>query len=208
MLYNRASVPFTAEGQIMFIKRRPRAIRNLYREYRRSFWILVGATFIDRLGGSLLFPFFALYITKKFNVRMTEVGVLFALFSLSALVGNFLGGALPDRLGRRRMLIFGLLASSFSTLLMGFIDSLQAFYVLALISGIFTDVAGPAHQAMVADLVPTEKRAEGFGILRVAFNLAVTIGPVIGGFLATQSYQLLFVADAIISTITAGVVYF
>ena len=58
----------------MFIKRRRRDIRNLYREYRRSFWILVGATFIDRLGGSLLFPFFALYITKKFNVGMTEVG--------------------------------------------------------------------------------------------------------------------------------------
>src|SRR5512145_1591845 len=109
----------------MFIKRRRRDIRNLYREYRRSFWILVGATFIDRLGGSLLFPFFALYITKKFNVGMTEVGVLFALFSLSALIGNFLGGALTDRVGRRRILIFGLLASSFSTLLMGFIESLQ-----------------------------------------------------------------------------------
>jgi MFS family permease len=91
---------------------------------------------------------------------------------------------------------------------MGFVESMQAFYVLALLSGVFTDVAGPAHQAMVADLVPEQKRAEGFGILRVAFNLAVTIGPVIGGFLATQSYQLLFVTDAIISTITAGIVYF
>jgi MFS family permease len=192
----------------MFIKRRRRDIRNLYREYRRSFWILVGATFIDRLGGSLLFPFFALYITEKFNVGMTEVGVLFALFSLSSLAGSFLGGALTDRVGRRRILIFGLLASSFSTLLMGFIDSLQVFYVLALIAGIFTDVAGPAHQAMVADLVPVQKRAEGFGILRVAFNLAVVIGPAIGGLLAARSYQLLFVSDAIISTITAGIVYF
>jgi MFS family permease len=192
----------------MFIKRRRRDIRNFYREYRRSFWILVGASFVDRLGGSLLFPFFSLYITKKFNVGMTEVGVVFALFSLSSFIGSFLGGALTDRVGRRRMLIFGLLASSFSTLLMGFIESLQVFYVLALISGIFTDVAGPAHQAMVADLVPEQKRAEGFGILRVAFNLAVVIGPAIGGFLATQSYQVLFVTDAVISTITAGIVYF
>ena len=192
----------------MFIKRRRRDIRNLYREYRRSFWILVGATFIDRLGGALLFPFFALYITQKFNVGMTEVGVLFALFSLSSFIGSFLGGALTDRVGRRRILIFGLLASSFSTLLMGFIESLQAFYVLALIAGIFTDVAGPAHQAMVADLVPEQKRAEGFGIMRVAFNLAVVIGPAIGGLMAARSYQLLFVSDAIISTITAGIVYF
>ncbi len=191
----------------MFIKRQRRKIRDLYREYRRSFWILVGATFIDRLGGSLLFPFFALYITRKFNVGMTEVGILFALFSLSSFVGSFLGGALTDRIGRRTMLIFGLLASSFSTLLMGFVESLQVFYVLALLSGIFTDVAGPAHEAMVADLVPEEKRAEGYGILRVGFNLAVTIGPAIGGFLAAQSYLLLFITDAVISTITAGIVY-
>jgi MFS family permease len=92
-------------------------------------------------------------------------------------------------------------------LLMGFVESLDTFYVLALLSGIFTDVAGPAHQAMVADLVPENKRAEGFGILRVGFNLAVTIGPAIGGFLAAQSYTLLFITDAIISSITALIVF-
>ena len=109
---------------MLFLKRQRRKINNIYREYRRSFWILVGATFIDRLGGSLLFPFFALYITQKFNVGMTEVGVLFGLFSISSIVGSFIGGALTDRIGRRTMLIFGLLASSFSTLLMGFVETL------------------------------------------------------------------------------------
>jgi MFS family permease len=191
----------------MFIKRQRQKIRNIYREYRRSFWILVGATFIDRLGGSLLFPFFALYITRKFGVGMTEVGLLFALFSASSFVGSFLGGALTDRIGRRTMLIFGLLASSFSTLAMGFVESLNTFYLLALLSGIFTDVAGPAHQAMVADLLPEHKRAEGFGILRVGFNLAAAIGPAIGGFLAAQSYLLLFITDAVISTLTAWIVF-
>jgi MFS family permease len=138
---------------------------------------------------------------------MTEVGILFGLFSISSIVGSFIGGALTDRIGRRTMLIFGLLASSFSTLAMGFVDSLDVFYVLALVSGIFTDVAGPAHQAMVADLLPENKRAEGFGIMRVGFNLAVTIGPAIGGFLAAQSYTLLFITDAVISTITAFIVF-
>ncbi len=192
---------------MLFIRRQRRKISNIYREYRRSFWILVGATFIDRLGGSLLFPFFALYITQKFHVGMTEVGILFGLFSISSIAGSFIGGGLTDRVGRRTMLIFGLLASSFSTLAMGFVESLNAFYVLALVSGIFTDVAGPAHDAMVADLLPENKRAEGYGIMRVGFNLAVTIGPAIGGFLAAQSYLLLFITDAVISTITAAVVF-
>jgi MFS family permease len=61
---------------------------------------------------------------------------------------------------------------------------------------------------MVADLLPEEKRADGYGILRVAFNLSVVIAPVLAGFLATRSYTLLFVADAITSGITALLVFF
>jgi MFS family permease len=183
-------------------------VKRVYAEYPRTFWTLVVVTFIDKLGGFLLFPFFALYITRKFNVGMTEVGILFALFAGSSFIGSFLGGALTDRVGRRRMIIFSLLSSAFSTLAMGFVDSLQAFYLIATFSGIFSDTGGPAHNAIVGDLLPEEKRAQGFGVLRVALNLSAVIGPAIGGFLAARSYLALFVIDAIISTIVAAIVYF
>jgi MFS family permease len=60
---------------------------------------------------------------------------------------------------------------------------------------------------MVADILPESKRAQGYGILRVAFNLSVTIGPAIGGLLAARSFMALFVADAAISLITAILVW-
>ncbi len=183
-------------------------IKDIYTEYPNTFWKLVVITFIDRLGGFLLFPFFALYITKKFDVGMTEVGILFALFSVSSFIGNFIGGALTDRLGRRGMIIFSLLTSAFSTLAMGFVNSLEAFYTIAIISGIFTDTGGPAYNAIIGDLLPEKKRAQGFGVLRVALNVSAVIGPAIGGFLAARSYLALFVIDAIISTIVAAIVYF
>ena len=56
---------------------------QIYREYPRDFWMMILVNFVDRLGGSLLFPFFALYITRKFDVGMTEVGGLFAIFFAS-----------------------------------------------------------------------------------------------------------------------------
>jgi MFS family permease len=163
---------------------------------------VVLVTFIDRLGGALIFPFFALYLTSKFNVGMTDVGVLFAIFSLSSFAGSTVGGALTDRFGRKSIIIFGLIASSFSTVAMGFATSFEFFFVLAFFIGILGDVAGPAHQAMVADILPEEKRADGYGIIRVAFNLSVTIGPAIGGLLAARSYLLLFLSDAAISLLT------
>ena len=178
-------------------------ISKLYHEYPRTFWTVIVITFIDRLGGSLLFPFFALYITSKFHVGMTDVGVLFAAFSVSSFAGSAIGGALTDRFGRKGIIMFGLIASSFSTVAMGLIGSFHTFFFLALFVGILTDVAGPAQQAMIADILPEEKRADGYGILRVAFNLSVVIGPAIGGLLASRSYLLLFLSDAVISLLTA-----
>lgn len=164
-------------------------------------------TFIDRLGGALLYPFFALYITSKFSVGMTQVGILFACFSASSFIGVILGGALSDQLGRKGVLIFSLISTSLSAVWMGLVDSLAAFFVLALVVGVFTDVGVPAYQAIVADLLPEEKRAQGFGVQRIAINIAVVIGPAIGGFLASRSYLLLFLADAVISLIAAAVAY-
>ncbi|MGD8405733.1 MAG: MFS transporter [Anaerolineales bacterium] len=180
--------------------------RDIYNEYSRSFWTLIVITFIDRVGGAMLFPFFALYLTRKFDIGMTQVGVLFAAFSFSSLIGSMLGGALTDRFGRKVIIIFGLIASSLSTLGMGFVNTYTVFFFMALFSGILSETSGPARQAMIVDLLPEEKRAQGFGIFRVAFNLSVVIGPAVGGLLAARSYLALFIADAVISLITAALV--
>jgi len=180
--------------------------KTIYEEYPRTFWMLVGITFIDRLGGALLFPFFALYLTSKFGIGMTEVGILFATFSVSSLVGSLLGGALTDRFGRKQIVIFSLIATSLGSVLMGLVNSLNIFYMLAALIGLI-DIGGPARQAMVADLLPEKKRAQGYGIMRVAFNLSVVIGPAIGGLLAAKSYLLLFITDAVISLIVAALVF-
>lgn len=184
------------------------SIRRIYHELPDKFWTLVGASFIDRLGGALIFPFFALYITQRFGVGMTEVGTLLLFFSISSLIGGGIGGALADKYGRKALIIFSLVMSAASTVLMGLVDDLHVFYVVAILVGILADTGGPAHQAMVADLLPEEKRSTGFAVLRVSANLAVTIGPMIGGLLAGINYLYLFIIDAILSTITAILVYF
>ncbi len=58
---------------------------------------------------------------------------------------------------------------------------------LAVGVGLLSRNSGPAHQAMVADILPEEKRQEGFGILRIMANLTWIIGPIIGGFIAGRS---------------------
>jgi MFS family permease len=117
-----------------------------------------------------------------------------------------IGGALSDRLGRKGMIIFGLFVSGLSSLAMGAVGSFELFFAVVVFVGLVASVGFPAHQAMVADLLPEEKRAGGFGVFRVVANMSWVLGPVIGGLMAVRSYMPLFISDAVASTITAGIV--
>ena len=179
---------------------------KVYSEYPRAFWIYNIIVFIDRLGGFMLYPFFALYLTQKFDIGMSTVGLLFGIFSVTGMIGSALGGAIADRMGRKTVIIFSLILSSLSALGMGFAPTLGIFIAVILLVGTLSSIGHPAHEAVVADLLPPEKRAEGYGIIRVVFNVAVIIAPPIAGLLIANSYLTLFIVDAVISLISAAIV--
>ncbi|HEY4693228.1 MAG TPA: MFS transporter [Bellilinea sp.] len=178
-------------------------LTKLYNEFPRKFWVVVGVSFIDRVGGTLLFPFFSLYITQKFNVGMTQAGMILGLFSIFGLFGGMIGGALTDRFGRRKIIIIGLVFSAVSTLTLGLVNQFATLIPLAVVIGLLSHFAGPAHDAMIADILPEKQRNEGFGILRVVGNMAWIIGPTIGGFVAKRSFMALFIIDAVVSCVVA-----
>jgi MFS family permease len=182
-------------------------LQLVYKGYPQKFWILMGASFVDSLGGAVLYPFYALYVTSKFNLSMSEAGGLFGVMMVTAIVGTTLGGGLTDRFGRKSIVLFGLIFSAISMLVMGFAQDLSVFILGMLMVGLLANAGGPAREAMVADLLPEEKRAGGFGVHRVVHNLAYAIGPALGGLLASRSYLLLFIMDVIASLITAFAVY-
>jgi MFS family permease len=182
-------------------------ISNIYHEYPSKFWMVVGVMFVDRVGGTMLFPFFSLYITQKFGVGMTQAGIILGFFSIFGMLGSMIGGALTDKFGRRSLILFGLVFSALSTLTLGLVNAFWMLYPLAVLTGLLSDVAGPANQAMIADLLPEKQRAEGFGILRVVGNMAWILGPTIGGLIANTSYFYLFISDAVISCIVAALFY-
>ena len=182
-------------------------LKKIYHEFPRLFWIVVAISFVDRIGNTLLFPFFALYITQKFSVGMTQAGILLGMSSLFGLICSTIGGALTDKFGRKQLILFGLVFSAISSLSLGLVDSLSAMYPLMIFVGLLSSVSHPAHDAMIADILPDKQRQEGFGILRVVGNLSWIIGPTIGGFLANINFFYLFLIDAVISCIVAAIIF-
>ena len=182
-------------------------LKKTYDEFPRLFWIVVGTLFVDAIGSTLLFPFFALYITRKFGVGMTEAGILLGISSLFGLIGSVIGGALTDRFGRRQLILFGLVFSALSSLSLGLAWDVKILYYLVIVVGLLSRVAGPAYDAMLADIVPEAKRQEAFGITRVAFNYAWIFGTALGGFIAARSFLALFVIDAVLSLLVAIILF-
>ncbi len=184
-----------------------KGLKKTYNEYPRLFWIIVFTLFIDSLGSTLLFPFFALYITQKFGVGMTQAGILLGMSSLFGLLGSILGGALTDRFGRRKLILFGLVFSALSSLLFGLAWNIRMMYGLVVIVGLLSRIAAPAQDAMMADILPESKRQEGFGITRVTYNFAWIFGTALGGLIAARSFMMLFVLDAVLSLIVAAILF-
>ena len=182
-------------------------LKKIYAEFPPLFWIIVVTLFIDSIGSTLLFPFFALYITQKFGVGMTEAGVLLGMSSLFGLIGSMIGGALTDRFGRRQLILFGLVFSALSSLLFGIASDVRILYFLVVFVGLLSRVSGPAHDAMMADILPDAKRQEAFGITRVVGNFSWIFGTALGGLIAARSFLALFVIDAVLSLTVAMILY-
>jgi len=180
--------------------------KKIHDEFPSLFWIVVLVRFVDGIGGTLLFPFFALYITQKFGVGMMEAGILLGMSSLFGLIGGMFGGALTDKFGRKQLILFGLVFSAVSTLTFGLVNDIKVLYPLTIVVGLLSSISHPAHEAMIADILPEKKRQEGFGILRVVANFSWIIGPAIGGFLANINYFYLFAIDSVISCLVALII--
>lgn len=182
-------------------------LKKLYNEFPEQFWLIIGASFIDFLGTTMVFPFFALYITQKFHVGMTTAGVLLGVYSLGSLLGGWFGGTWTDRFGRRTLIMLGPVFGAIGSILLAITNNLPLMYPLSVLIGFIGGVATPAQGAILADLLPDSKRAEGFGILRVVTNMDWFVGPTIAGFVASKSFLGLFFSDAVLSCIVALIVY-
>jgi len=187
-------------------------MRNFFRRFDRAVWSLALTQLITTAGFSLALPFLSLYLFRDRGLSMSAVGTIMLLAGLVGALGEFLGGDLSDRLGRKPVLlgailfrIFAFLGLAFLVFREGTIWNIALMYMAVRLSG---GLAIPPVLALVADLT-VGKRVEGYGLLRVGVNVGWALGPALGGYLAARfPYASLFLFGATAAFLTFLLVLF
>lgn len=109
-------------------------------------------------------------------------------------------GALSDRFGRRRVILFSLFGLSIDYLLHAWAPTITFLFIGRLLAGI-TGASFTAATAYVADISTPEKKSQNFGMISAAFGLGFIIGPVAGGILSKYGVRVPFYAASILAMV-------
>lgn len=161
------------------------AVRTGRAEGRSPLVFLFLTVFIDLLGFGIVLPLLPVY-SKAYDADELSLGLLFSCFSGMQFLFAPMWGRLSDRVGRRPVLIGGLVGTAASYALFGLADSLPMLFASRLLAGFFGANISTA-QAYIADVTTPENRAKGMGLIGAAFGLGFTLGPLIGGELTRLS---------------------
>lgn len=144
--------------------------------------------FIDILGFGIVIPVLPLY-AEHFGATAWEIGWLVGIFSLAQFFFAPVWGKVSDRIGRKPVLLLGLIGTIAGYLLMGAAKTVLMLFIARLIDGIAGANIGAA-QAYLADISTPENRAKAMGLLGAAFGLGFVFGPALGGWAgATFNYS-------------------
>ncbi len=115
-----------------------------------------------------------------------------SLFAFAQLIASPIVGQLSDRIGRKPILVYGLLLYMFSEILFAATNWLWMFDISRTIGGLSAAMVVPTTNALAADLTTPRQRARVIGLLSAAFSGGLILGPGIGGLLAKFDYKTPF----------------
>ena len=161
--------------------------------------ILMLTMFIDLAGFAMFIPLLN-YIVAELGGSILTVGLLITAFSLAQFACLPAWGRLSDRIGRRPVIMLGLGGAAVAYAVFGLADPalglsddrrllLGVLFLSRIMLGVMSANYAAAY-AYVADVTPPEERAQGMGMLGVAFGLGFVCGPVLGGLLGQWGFWL------------------
>ena len=154
--------------------------RNKQSLWTKDFLSISFTSFFLFIGFYILLTTLPIYVLEDLHGDETEVGLIVSIFLIAAVICRPFTGKWVDELGRRKILLIAMCIFSVSSFFYFWADSLPLLLALRFLHGIGFGMATTATGAIIADIIPNERKGEGLGYYATFMNLAMVIGPFTG----------------------------
>ncbi|MFN7915023.1 MAG: MFS transporter [Vicinamibacterales bacterium] len=172
----------------------------------RPLLVIFLTIFVNLVGFGIIIPLLPFY-AETFGASPLTIGLLFAVFSACQLIAAPALGDLSDRYGRRPVLIFSLLGTVVSFVMMAMAHSIAMLFAARIVDGLSGGNISTAR-AYVADVTEPKDRARAYGLIGAAFGLGFIMGPALSGILARYSITAPVWAAAAVTLVATGMAWF
>ena len=167
---------------------------------RKNLLILGFALFVVTLGYGVVMPIIPVYM-ERFGAGGTELGLLVASYAVMRLFFGPIWGGVSDRVGRKPILMLGVLGYGITMVGFGIATALWMMFAARILSGVLSSATSPTTMAYIGDSTSDEDRSQGMGLLGAAAGLGIIFGPALAGLLANRSLSTPFFVAAGLSLI-------
>ncbi|WP_030005810.1 MFS transporter [Picosynechococcus sp. NKBG042902] len=177
----------------------------------RQIWILAAGRLLSQIGTGFTAFYAPIFFVNQVGLSATQVGLALGSASVSGVVGRFLGGTGADNpaWGRKKTLLAAAGVSAIADVALATADTFWLLVLGNLLMGLGIGLYWPATETVVADLTSGSQRNEAFALVRLADNIGLGTGVMLGGLIIAtiQNYRLLFVLDGISFVVFFGVIW-
>ncbi|MBI4789571.1 MAG: MFS transporter [Chloroflexi bacterium] len=165
--------------------------------------ILFASLFIVMLGFGIVIPIMPFYVTY-FGASGEALGVVMASYSLMQFVFAPFWGRWSDRVGRKPVLLIGLIGFAISFVLQGLARDVVQLTLARGVAGMLSSATLPVAFAFIGDTTSEDDRSGGMGMMGAAIGLGMIFGPLLGGPLGDIALPLPFFAAAFFALAAAA----
>lgn len=124
--------------------------------------------------------------SKALAIPPSDVGFVAGAYTAAAFAAGLIGAQFLDRFCRKRVLMVSVLGLGIGTVMCGFATGLGSLIAARLVAGLFGGPATATSLAIVADVVPLERRGRAMAVVMSGFSVASVVGLPLGLMLARQ----------------------
>jgi DHA1 family multidrug resistance protein-like MFS transporter len=144
---------------------------------------LMGTMFLTNIGYGVILPTLP-FLAHHLGATPFEMGLAISVFAIAQLISSPVWGTLSDRIGRRPIIVIGVVGYGVVSTLLGVAPNVPLLLVLRFFAGAMAAAVFPAAQAMAADHTLPENRARILGYMGSVNNIGFIVGPPVGSLLA------------------------